>query len=219
MTPPHDLGSDEKAGDLRRREIATFAGGMTPPTWPEVPALVQDWLALVNAGPATGEHALVHLARIHAMFERVHPFRDGNGRVGRLVLNLLLVRQGFAPAIIRKRDRGIYLKALRKADAGDHGPLGELLARAVKDSLDKFMLPNLAGPVRLLPLSALVRPGVTGRALRVAAVRGRLKAVREPNGRWVSSKKWVDAYLSSRARGRPARATTVTVTKKSKTSA
>jgi Fic family protein len=219
MTPPHDLGSDEKAGDLRRREIATFAGGMTPPTWPEVPALVQDWLALVNAGPATGEHALVHLARSHAMFERVHPFRDGNGRVGRLVLNLLLVRQGFAPAIIRKRDRGIYLKALRKADAGDHGPLGELLARAVKDSLDKFMLPNLAGPVRLLPLSALVRPGVTGRALRVAAVRGRLKAVREPNGRWVSSKKWVDAYLSSRARGRPARATTVTVTKKSKTSA
>jgi Fic/DOC family len=177
---------------------------MKPPSWPEVPALVNDWLALVNAGPTDGEHALIHLARVHAAFERIHPFRDGNGRVGRLVLNLLLVRQGFAPAIIRKRDRGAYLKGLRKADAGDHGSLDELLARAVKESLDRFMLLNPAGPVRLLPLSALARPGVTVRALREAAIRGRLKAVRETNGRWVSSKKWVDTYLSSRSRGRPA---------------
>lgn len=202
MTPPDDLGPDERAGDLRRREIVPFAGGMKPPPWPEVPALVNDWLALVNAGPASGEHALIHLARVHAMFERIHPFRDGNGRVGRLVLNLLLVRQGLAPAIIRKRDRDTYLKGLRKADAGDDAPLGELLARAVKDSLDRFMLPNLAGPVRLIPLSALTRPGVTVRALREAATRGRLKALRDTNGRWVSSKKWVDTYLSSRSRGR-----------------
>lgn len=202
MTPPDDLGSDERAGDLRRREIAAFGGGMKPPSWTDVPALVNDWLALVNGGPSAEEHPLIHLARAHASFESIHPFRDGNGRVGRLVLNLLLVRQGFAPAIIRKRDRSKYLEGLRRADTGDHGPLTELVARAVKDSLDRFMLPNLAGPVRLLPLSALTRSGVTVRALRDAAVRGRLKAVRESSGRWVSSKKWVDAYLASRSRGR-----------------
>ena len=200
-SPPDDLGPDERAGDLRRREIAPFASGMQPPPWPEVPALVDDWLRFLNAVPPMGQHTVVHLARIHAEFERIHPFRDGNGRVGRLVLNLLLVRLGYAPAIIRKRDRSAYLNALRKADGGDHGPLVELLARAVKDSLDRFLLPNLAGPVRLLPLSALVGPTVTLRALREAAVRGRLKAIREDNGRWVSSKKWVDAYVSSRARG------------------
>lgn len=203
-TPPDDLGDDERAGDLRRREIAPFAGGMKPPSWPEVPALVNDWLALVNAGPSAGEHDLIHLARVHATFEHIHPFRDGNGRVGRLVLNLLLVRQGFAPAIIRKRDRSRYLEALRRADADDYGPLGELLARAVKDSLDRFMLPNLAGPVRLLPLSALVRPGLTLSALQGAVERGRLQVLRDDGGRWLSSKKWVDAYLSSRSRGRTA---------------
>lgn len=216
MTPPDDLGSDEKAGDLRRREIAPFADGMKPPSWPEVPVLVNDWLALVNAGPSVDEHALIHLARAHAGFERIHPFRDGNGRVGRLVLNLLLVRQGFAPAIIRKRDRSRYLEGLRRADAGDHGPLGELLARAVKDSLDRFMLPNLAGPVRLLPLSALVRPGVTLVTLRGAVARGRLQVIRDDGGRWLSSKKWVDAYLSSRSRGRPASKTARTAVKKPK---
>lgn len=204
MTPPADLGSDERAEDLRRREIAPFAGGMKPPPWPEIPALVNDWLALVNAGPTAEEHALIHLARVHATFERIHPFRDGNGRVGRLVLNLLLVRRGFAPAIIRKRDRSKYLQALQRADAGDPAPLGELLARAVKDSLDRFMLPNLAGPVRLLPLSALTRPGTTLSALQGAVERGRLQVVRDESGRWLSSRKWVDAYLASRSRGRAA---------------
>jgi Fic family protein len=209
MTPPSDLGADERAGDLRRREIAPFGGGMKPPSWTEVPALVNDWLSLVNGGPSTGEHTLIHLARVHATFESIHPFRDGNGRVGRLVLNLLLVRRGFAPAIIRKRDRNRYLEALRRADAGDQGPLAELLARAVKDSLDRFMLPNLAGPVRLLALSALTRPGTTLRALQAAAARGRLQVVRDDGGRWLSSRKWVDAYLASRsARGRASQTST-----------
>lgn len=202
--PPADLGPDEHAGDFRRRDIMPFPSGMTPPPWTEVPALVDEWLDVVSAPPDAGEHSIVRLARVHAGFERVHPFRDGNGRVGRLVLNLLLVRSGFAPAIIRKQERSRYLKALARADAGDYGPLSELLARAVKDSLDRFLLPNLAGPVRLLPLSALARPDLNLRALRAAAGRGRLRASRDANGRWLSSKKWVDEYLASKSKsGRP----------------
>ncbi len=200
--PPADLGPDERAGDYRRRDILPFPSGMEPPPWTEVPAHMGDWLKLVNSRPGADEHPIVRLARVHADFERIHPFRDGNGRVGRLVLNLLLVRLGYAPAIVRKADRSRYLKALAKADAGDYAPLGELLARAVKDSLDRFLLPNLAGPVRMLPLSALAKPGLTVRALREAALRGRLRASRDANGRWVSSKKWVDEYASSRARGK-----------------
>jgi hypothetical protein len=194
--------------------MAPFAGGMKPPAWPEVPALVGDWLTHVNAGPTAEEHPLMHLARAHAAFERIHPFRDGNGRVGRLVLNLLLVRQGLAPAIIRKRERSKYMRALRRADAGDPAPLGELLARAVKDSLDRFMLPNLAGPVRLLPLSALTRPGLTLIAVRGAVERGRLRVIRDESGRWLSSRKWVDAYLASRSRGRRALPASVPATRK-----
>ena len=69
------------------------------------------------------------MARLHNEYERIHPFRDGNGRTGRLVLNLILVRGGYPPAIIRKIDRGRYLKALRRADAGDYMPLAEVLPK------------------------------------------------------------------------------------------
>jgi hypothetical protein len=59
------------------------------------------------------------LAALHCRFEQIHPFLDGNGRTGRLILNLILVRHGYPPAIIYKRDRARYLRALQRADTGD----------------------------------------------------------------------------------------------------
>jgi hypothetical protein len=201
--PP--LDPREVAGSWRVHDIAPFPEGMVPPPWTEVDPRVTDWLADAGRGPATGEHVLVYLARLHNGFERIHPFRDGNGRVGRLVLNLLLVRHGYPPAVIRKRGRAAYLAAMRRADRDDFGPLAELLARAVKESLDRFLLPNLAGPVKLMPLSALERPGLSVRGLRAAADRGTLRASKDAGGRWMSSARWVDEYLASRRIGRPRR--------------
>ena len=199
--PPLDPG--EHAGNFRRHSIAPFPDGMTPPPFPEVEAHVIDWLKLISAGPLDDEHFLTYLARVHTTFESIHPFRDGNGRVGRLILNLLLVRNGYPPAIIRKKSRPSYLRAIRRADERDFAPLAEILARAVKESLDRFLLPNLAGPVKLMPLSALERPGLNARGLRAAVEKGRLKARRDEHGRWLSTRQWVDEYLQSRAVGRP----------------
>ena len=199
--PPLDRG--EHAGNFRRHDIAPFPAGMTPPPFPAVEAHITDWLKLVNAGPGEDEHFLAYLARAHAAFESIHPFRDGNGRVGRLVLNLLLVRRGYPPAIIRKKSRMAYLRAIRRADRGEVGPLTEILARAVKESLDRFLLPNLAGPVKLMPLSALARPGLTARGLRAAVAKGRLQARRDEHGRWLSTRQWVDEYVKTRTVGRP----------------
>jgi hypothetical protein len=95
-------------------------------------------------------------------------------------------------------DRGRYLRALRAADAGDPGPLGELLARAVLDNYLRLVLPAVAGPHRLVPLSALTSADVTLRALRNAAARGRLVAARGDDGLWRSTRKAVDDYLASR---------------------
>ncbi len=140
-----------------------------------------------------------HLAELHARFERIHPFRDGNGRVGRLLLNLLLVRHGYPPAIIYKRDRGRYLRALSRADAGETGPLAELLARAVRDSINRLLLPGLAGPHRLVPLSALEDKQLSRNALLTAAKRDRLRAVRRSD-QWYSTRSWVEEYRNSRYR-------------------
>src|SRR5205807_347274 len=95
----------------------------------------------------------------HVEFEHIHPFLDGNGRAGRLLLNLILVRLGYPPAIIEKRRRARYLSALRLADAGNTGELAEMIARAVLDNLHQFIYRAVAGRSRLVPLGlgALLR--------------------------------------------------------------
>lgn len=187
----------ERPGSFREDDIRPFPGGMTPPPWPEVPAAIRGWLDDLPHF-AGAEYPMEALALSHSRFEQIHPFLDGNGRAGRLLLNLVLVRLGYAPAIIYKRDRTKYLDALRAADADDPGPLGEMLARAVLDNLYRFVVPAVAGPSRLVPLAALASKNLTEGALRVAANRGRLRAQKGPDGQWRSTRAWVSEYVASR---------------------
>jgi hypothetical protein len=195
---PHPSASErERPGSFREHDIHPFPGGMTPPPWPEVAVAVREWVDSL-AAIAGSLHPIEALAAAHNRFERVHPFLDGNGRTGRLLLNLALVRLGYAPAIIYKRDRVKYLKALRAADSGDPGPLGEMLARSVLHNLYRFVVPAVAGPNRLVPLAALVGPTISEGALRTAANRGRVRAHKGSDGQWRSTRAWVDQYLATR---------------------
>src|SRR5205814_5684699 len=168
---------------------------LIPPDYTDVPSHLHDWVedvAHIRKDPAPVAEAV---ARRHAAFERIHPFLDGNGRVGRLLMNLILVRLGYPPAIIQKRERPRYLEALRRADAADAGPLGEMVARAILENLMRFILPALAGPARLVPLEALATRAASHQALSMAARRGRLRAVRGDDGGWRSTRHWVDEYM------------------------
>ena len=198
---PHSSATPREApGSFREHDIHPFPGGMTPVSWPFVPAEMASWIDSVNALDPTRAAFPEAIAALHCRFEQIHPFLDGNGRTGRLVLNLILVRHGYPPAIIYKRDRARYLRALQRADTGDVSALGEMLARAILDSLHRFVIPAVADPDRLVPLAALETPGMKASALRAAADRGRLRATRGPDGQWRSSRQWVEEYLASRYR-------------------
>lgn len=174
---------------------------MTPPPFTEVDHLVRDWVTAVDELRDHSDAPLAErVAGLHNDFEQIHPFLDGNGRTGRLMLNLILVRLGYPPAIIFKTERTKYSSAMRRADAGDDGPLGELIARSVTSNLHRFVVPAVAGPARLVPLVSLVdsTAGLGANALRVAAVRGRLRAQKSPTGVWLSSRTWVADYQASR---------------------
>lgn len=163
---------------------------------PSIPADLQAWSH--STRKRRDRHAIAHAAEHHASFERIHPFVDGNGRVGRLLLNFLLIQQGYPPAVILATKRPQYLQSLRTADAGNVGPLTEVVARAVSGAMTRFLIPKLAGEAKLIPLPALAtQTGYSKDYLRQLAQNGRLKAVRE--GRlWLSSKAWFDEYLANR---------------------
>jgi Fic family protein len=216
MTPvwdiePHEHATDQEGpGSFRQHDIHPFPGGMTPSPWPDVPASIGAWIDDVNAAgrdlriPRQSSAPLPEiLARLHNRFEQVHPFLDGNGRAGRLSLNLILVRLGHPPVIIFKRQRDSYLVALRKADEGDFGPLGELIARAMLNNINLFIVPNVAGPARMVPLASLADREFSVAALRQAAQRGRLEAVQGGDGVWRSSLRAIQEYRRTKHRRRP----------------
>ena len=206
MTPVWDVAPHPSAlegegpGNFRKHEIQAFPGGITPVSHPFIHSMINDWIDDVNSLDLRSLTLPEEVARIHCRFEQIHPFLDGNGRTGRLILNLILVRLGYPPVVIYKRDRTRYLKSLRRADLGDPGQLGELIARGILHSLYRFIVPAVAGPARLVPLAALATPELGVAALRTAAVRGRLQATRGPDGQWRSSLNWVAEYRASRYR-------------------
>jgi len=87
-------------------------------------------------------HPLVLAVIFHHKFEKIHPFMDGNGRTGRILLNYILLKQGYPPLIIHKKTRKEYLDAMRRADKSklsttdkeDYSQLVEFNAQEMIDS-------------------------------------------------------------------------------------
>ena len=61
-------------------------------------------------------HPLTLATIFHHKLEKIHPFRDGNGRTGRMIINFIMLSKGYPPMIIRKKSREEYLENLRTAD-------------------------------------------------------------------------------------------------------
>jgi hypothetical protein len=79
-------------------------------------------------------HPVEHASIFHHRFVAIHPFDDGNGRMGRILMNLILMQSGFPPAIIKVTDRNQYVAALAKADVGENKDIVEFIAKNLIDS-------------------------------------------------------------------------------------
>ena len=76
---------------------------------------------------------------MHHRFIQVHPFADGNGRAGRVLLNWHLVRNGWPPILVHRQDLNTYLYAMQQADADDLSVLTDFLIAMARKSIRVVM--------------------------------------------------------------------------------
>lgn len=81
-------------------------------------------------------HPVDLASMLHYKFVRIHPFDDGNGRVARLLLNYVLLKNNFPPIIIKSSDKKNYLSTLHKADVGDLEAFSKYIAEQLIWSLE-----------------------------------------------------------------------------------
>ncbi len=106
----------------------------------ETPAKMKDlleWLRRVSAEKKL--HPVQIAAQLHYDFVRIHPFDDCNGRTSRLLMNYVLIQNGFPPVIIKSADKKGYLNALNKADVGDLNAFIEYVANQLVWSLEIYI--------------------------------------------------------------------------------
>ena len=133
MNRPQDKG-------VYRRIPVTIAGAYTQPVQPYLIEPKLNALLSLNEERKKTMHPIEHIARFHLDFEGIHPFIDGNGRTGRLILNLELIRNGYPAINIKFADRKRYYDAFdtfyRDEKADD---MILLVAEYVNERLDRYL--------------------------------------------------------------------------------
>lgn len=99
------------AGKLR--DYLVRVGDYRAPDWQDLNKLMKEFFLKINTPEM---HPVELAARVHYQFEKIHPFGDGNGRIGRLIINHLLRQNGYPLIIIKYKKRSAYYKALSKTE-------------------------------------------------------------------------------------------------------
>lgn len=126
----------EDAGRYRTLRVRVAGSMRVFPNPLKVPELMAEFIHEVNISSL---HPIVVAADLHYGLVAIHPFADGNGRTARLLMNLYLIREGYAPAYFPVERRGQYYDALEAANNGDLLPFRTMVAEVVRDGLQRIL--------------------------------------------------------------------------------
>ncbi len=125
-------GIISNAGRYRQHAVRIAGTRVTVANYLRVPELIAE---ICSERKHKNQSIIEFLAEHHARFERIHPFTVGNGRVGRLLFLALALQHGIVPPIIERERRGLYYKALERAQVDeDYVLLQQLIAGSVVSS-------------------------------------------------------------------------------------
>jgi len=182
------------AGQWRRINVRIAGLKHVPPRMEKVIPSLEDWGEEYNRRDTLGEGVFFLAAWMHHEFEAIHPFSNGNGRVGRLLLNLHFLKHNWPPVHMLPPDKDRYLRHMEKGHSGDlsglEGFLRICMARSLVDLLDQVGTKD----DELLSMKELGRLGpYSAQYLSLRAGQGELPAVMV-RGDWMSSRRAIDVY-------------------------
>ena len=127
---------DDIAGRFRKDEEYVRVGNHIAPNPKEVVGRLEKMIAEYNA--TSYENIIRRIAKLHLAFEYTHPFIDGNGRIGRVINNYLLLREGFVPINIKFIDQKLYYDAFKEFDEKENTfIMEEIVGKAITNSYHK----------------------------------------------------------------------------------
>lgn len=125
---------DQQAGVYRLTNVRILGAVHIPPNPVKIPSLIMEFLGRYNENKHT--MPIPELAAwVHYQFVCIHPFIDGNGRTSRLLMNLVLIQNGFPPAVILNVDRKKYYRVLKQADLDKPNEFLNFIGRSIERSL------------------------------------------------------------------------------------
>ena len=187
-------GVKADAGRWRRVNVRLTGTAYTPPRMEKVVREMESLLKEYDSRGIEGVEVFSLGAWFHHGFESVHPFSDGNGRVGRLLLNLHFLKHNWPPVHILPPDRESYMSAMVKGHSSDLSDLvsllKELMGRSILDLLDQVGTAD----DELRPLKNLAHKGsYSAHYLSLRAGQGQLPAVKTA-GDWRTSARALGLY-------------------------
>ncbi len=127
-------GIREDAGNYRRHGVRIVGSNVVTANYLKVPVLMESLLKDIQRGE---KDVIGFSARVHSRFEQMHPFSDGNGRIGRLILVVMLLKEDLAPAIISQKKRRFYMLYLNQSQLkGDYSRLDDFICDGIMDGYD-----------------------------------------------------------------------------------
>lgn len=126
----------EERGRWRRIPVRILGASSTPPEPETIPELMER---LVADERRSRLHPIERAALFHLKFENIHPFVDGNGRTGRLILNLSLMKNGYPPVNVKFADRRRYYDAFESWPCDGGGAMTRLVAEYIEEELAKLL--------------------------------------------------------------------------------
>ncbi len=117
------------AGNYRSHGVRIVGSGVPTANYVKIPILMSR---LFDDIKKTKEDEISSIAAIHSRFEQIHPFSDGNGRVGRLLIHAMALRENLSPAVIKQEKKQLYYTYLNKAQqTGDTSLLEDFICDAM----------------------------------------------------------------------------------------